>query len=157
SLAELEVAIGAVRGNFSAGPIMARKEQDFAAVLSAHTAELQRSPGKAWLDLVREDFAKATHLRNAIEHFDAANGPARRELMEDSVTLTAAVEEQLQSPARRGFVQAAEHAAISAELAEHTLIMTGAAVLAVVLLVSVALVLSISLPVRRLTVAIRSM
>ena len=156
SLSELEVAIGAVRGNFASGPAMARKEQDFAAVLAAHTAELQRSPGKAWLDLVREDFAKATHLRNAIEHFDSANGPARHQLLEDSATLTAAVEEQLQAPARLGLLQAAEHAATSAELAEHMLTMTGAAVLAVVLLVAVALALSISLPVRRLTVAIRS-
>ena len=156
SLAELEVAIGAVRGNFASGPVMARKEQDFAAVLAAHTAELQRSPGKVWLDLVREDFAKATHLRNAIEHFDSANGPARHQLLEDSASLTAAVEEQLQAPARLGLLQAAEHAATSAELAEHMLTMTGAAVLAVVLLVSVALALSISLPVRRLTVAIRS-
>ena len=157
SLADLEVAIGAIHGNLSSGPIMARKEQDFAAVLATHTAELQRSPGKAWLDLVRTEFAKATHLRNAIEHFDLANGPARHQLLEDSATLTAAVEQQLQGPARLGLLQAAEHAATSAAMAEHMLTMTGAAVLAVVLLVSVALALSISLPVRRLTIAIRSM
>jgi diguanylate cyclase (GGDEF)-like protein len=157
SLSELEVAIAAVRGNFAPGPVMARREQDFAAVLAAHTAELQHSPGKAWLDLVHEDFATATRLRVAIEHFDAANGPARHALLEDSAILTAAVEEQLQTPARLGLLQSAEHAATSAEVAERTLTATGAAVLAVALLVSVALALSISLPVRRLTVAIRSM
>jgi diguanylate cyclase (GGDEF)-like protein len=157
SLSELEVAIAAIRGNFAVGAAMARREQDFAAVLNAHTAELQKSPGRAWLDLLHEDFGTATRLRVAIEHFDAANGPARRELLEDSATLTAAVEEQLQDPARLGLLQAAEHAATSAEIAEHTLTMTGAAVVGVVLLVSVALALSISLPVRRLTVAIRSM
>jgi diguanylate cyclase (GGDEF)-like protein len=109
------------------------------------------------LDLVHDDFATATRLRVAIEHFDAANGPARREWLEESANLTAAVEEQLQEPARFGLLQAAEHAASSAEIAEHTLTMTGAAVLGVVLVVSIALALSISLPVRRLTVAIRSM
>ena len=157
SLAELEVAISAVRGNFASGPAMGRKEEEFTAVLSAHAAELQRSPGKAWLDLVHEDFATATRLRLAIERFDAANGPARHELLEESATLTAGVEGRLQVPARQGLLQAAEHAASSAEIAEHTLTLTGVAVLAVVLLVSVALALSISLPVRRLTLAIRSM
>jgi diguanylate cyclase (GGDEF)-like protein len=155
SLSDLEIAIAAIRGNFAPGPIMARREQDFAAVLAAHTPELQRSPGKAWLGVVREDFATAVRLRVAIEHFDAASGPARHELLEDSATLLAAVEELLQDPARLGLLQAAEHAATSAEAAEHTLTMTGAGVLAVVLLVSVALVLSISLPVRRLTAATR--
>jgi diguanylate cyclase (GGDEF)-like protein len=157
SLSELEVAIAAIRGNFAVGAAMARREQDFASVLNAHTAELQKSPGRAWLDLVHEDFATATRLRVAIEHFDAANGPARRDLLEESANLTAAVEEQLQEPSRLGLLQAAEHAASSAEIAEHTLTMTGAAVLGVVLIVSIALALSISLPVRRLTVAIRSM
>ena len=157
SLSELEAAIAAIRGNFAVGTAMARREQDFASILTAHVAELQKSPGRAWLDLVHEDFATATRLRVAIEHFDAANGPARRELLEDSATLTATVEEQLQEPARLGLLQAAEHAASAAEIAEHTLTMTGAAVLGVALIISVALALSISLPVRRLTVAIRSM
>ena len=157
SLAELEAAIAAIRGNFAVGAAMARREQDFTSILTAHTPELQKSPGRAWLDLVHEDFATATRLRVAIEHFDAANGPARRELLEDSATLTAAVEEQLQEPARLGLLLAAEHAASAAEIAEHTLTMTGAAVLGVALIISVALALSISLPVRRLTVTIRSM
>ena len=155
SLSELEVAIDAIRGTFAPGPVLARKEQAFATVLTANNAELQRSPGKAWLDLVHEDFATATRLRLAIEHFDAANGPARHELLEDSAALTAAVEEQLQEPARIGLLQAAQHAATSAQVAEQTLTMTGAAVLGVALLVSIALALSISLPVRRLTAATR--
>jgi diguanylate cyclase (GGDEF)-like protein len=155
SLSELEIAISAIRGNLAAGPAMARKEANFTAVLAAHTTELQHSPGKAWLGLVREDFATACRLRLAIDHFDAANGPARHELLEESASLTAAVERQLQDPARFGLLQAARHAAVSAAVAERTLTMTGAAVLWVVVIVSVSLVLSISLPVRRLTVATR--
>lgn len=155
SLSELEIAINAIRGNLTSGPAIVRKERDFATTLAAHTAELQRSPGKAWLDLVREGFATAVHLRLAIERFDAANGPARRELLEDSANLTAAIQEQLQAPARLGLLQAAQRSATSAELAERTLTMTGAFVFGVVLIASVALALSISLPVRRLTNAIR--
>ncbi|MDB6046861.1 MAG: hypothetical protein JWM63_5412 [Gammaproteobacteria bacterium] len=155
SLSELEVAIDAIRGNVSAPGLISRREQDFSAVLATHSEELSHSPGKAWLELVREDFAEAVRLRFAIERFDGANGPARRDLLEESATLTAGVEEQLQEPARRGLLQAAEHAATSAEIAEHTLTMTGAAVLGVVLLVWVVLALGISLPVRRLTAATR--
>jgi diguanylate cyclase (GGDEF)-like protein len=155
SLSELEVAIDAIRGNVGAPSLISRREQDFSAVLAAHSEELSHSPGKAWLELVREDFADAVRLRFAIERFDGANGPARRDLLEESATLTAGVEEQLQEPARRGLLQAAQHAATSAEIAEHTLTMTGAAVLGVVLLVWVALALGISLPVRRLTAATR--
>ena len=155
SLAELEVAIDAIRGSSSAAALMSRQEHDFTAVLAAHSDELTRSPGKAWLELVREDFAEAVRLRLAIERFAGANGPARHDLLEESATLTAGVEEQLQEPARRGLLQAAQHAATSAEIAEHTLTMTGAAVLGVVLLVWVVLALGISLPVRRLTAATR--
>jgi diguanylate cyclase (GGDEF)-like protein len=155
SLSELEIAINGIRGNLTSGAALGRKEQDFAATLAAHRAELQHSPGKAWLALVQEGFATACHLRFAIEHFDATNGPARRELLEDSANLTAAVQELLQDPARVGLLQAAQHAATSAELAERTLAMTGAAVFGVVLIVSAALGVSISLPVRRLTNATR--
>ena len=156
SLAELEQAINAVRGN-PGRPFLAREEQAFAAVLSTHTAELQRSPGKAWLAMVREDFAAAARLRLAIEHFDAAQGPARHELLEDSSALTTTVERQLQEPARLGLLQAAQHAATAAAVAERTLTITGAAVLGVVLVVSVVLALSISLPVRRLITATRQL
>jgi diguanylate cyclase (GGDEF)-like protein len=94
-------------------------------------------------------------LRLSIEHFDAASGPARHELMEDSAALTTAVEARLQEPARLGLLRAAQHAATAAAIAERTLTLTGAAVLGVVLIVSIALALSISLPVRRLTTATR--
>ena len=54
SLAELQVAIDAIRGSFGAPALTGRREHEFAAVLAAHTDELLRSPGKAWLELVRE-------------------------------------------------------------------------------------------------------
>jgi diguanylate cyclase (GGDEF)-like protein len=155
SLSELAAAINAVRGNFAEGTAIAQREQDFRAVLNAHTAELLRSPGRTWLELVREDFVAASRLRIAIDRFDATNGTARRELLEESAALTAGVQEELQAPARRGLLEGAQHAATSAEMAERTLTVTGAAVLAVALVVSVLLALSISLPVRRLTATTR--
>ena len=153
SLAELASAINAVRGNFAASPVIAQREHEFMATLEAHNAELQRSPGRNWLDLEKQDFAQAVRLRLAIDKFDASNDTARRQFLEESAALTAGVQQYLQEPARRGLMEAAARAATSAEGAERTLTMTGIAVVSVVFIVSVLLVASISMPVRRLTAA----
>jgi diguanylate cyclase (GGDEF)-like protein len=155
SLSELAAAINAVRGNFGASTIISQREHEFESVLESHSAELLRSPGRTWLELEREDFNQAVKLRLAIERFDTTNGTERREFLEESSALTAGVQQQLQEPARRGLMDAAARAATAAEDAQHTLTMTGVAVLAVVLVVSVLLVVSISLPVRRLTATTR--
>jgi len=154
SLAELQSAIDGVRGNEDSAAIE-RRERDFSAVLKAHAAELEASPGRAWVTLVRDDFAEAVRLRQAIAHYDEASGGELHTLLEESAALTASVQELLQKPARSGLYQAAQHAAAAAEVAERTLAWSGAAVLGLLLLVSVLLTLSISLPVRRLTAATR--
>jgi diguanylate cyclase (GGDEF)-like protein len=155
SLAELESAINAVRGNFDTSAVIARRERDFMAVLDAHDAEFENSPGHAWLSLVRHDFQAAARLRQQIARYDEQSGAEWHNLLEDSAALTEGVQEQLQRPARAGLLQAAQHAATAAEVAEHTLRDTGASVFALLALVSVLLVGSISLPVRRLTAATR--
>ncbi len=153
SLAELASAINAVRGNFAASAVIALREREFVTALETHNTELQRSPGRNWLDLEKQDFAQAVKLRLAIERFDATNDAARRQFLEESAALTGGVQQYLQEPARRGLMDAAARAATSAEVAEQTLTKTDVAVLVVILLVSVLLVVSISLPVRRLTAA----
>jgi diguanylate cyclase (GGDEF)-like protein len=154
SLAELLAAIDRVRGNEDPATI-ARRERDFNAVLDMHDAELQLSPGQAWVTLVRDDFAEAVRLRQAIAHLDEASDGEWHKLLEESAALTASVQDLLQKPARSGLYRAAQHAATAAEVAERTLAWSGAAVLALLLLVSALLTLSISLPVRRLTAATR--
>ena len=155
SLAELESAINAVRGNFDIPAVIAHRERDFMAVLDAHESEFENSPGRAWLSLVRQDFQAAARLRLQIQRYDEQSGAAWHSLLEDSAALTEGVQEQLERPARAGMLQAAQHAASAAEVAEHTLRDTGAVVFALLALVSVLLVGSISLPVRRLTAATR--
>ena len=155
SLAELASAINTVRGNVATPGETARRERDFRAVLNAHAAEFESSPGRAWLGLVRQDFAQAARLRREIGRYDAQSGPQWHGLREDSAALTLGVQQQLQMPARLGLVRAAQHAATAAEEAEQTLRKTAAAVLGLVLLVSLMLAVSISVPVRRLTAATR--
>ncbi|GAC1456969.1 MAG: hypothetical protein PVS2B3_02370 [Steroidobacteraceae bacterium] len=155
SLAELAAAVDAVRGAPGNAPALAQRERDFSAVLTAHGAELQTSPGRAWLAMIREDMALATRLRLQVARYDAASGPEWHALLEESATLTAGVDELLQKPARRELLLAAQRTARSAEVAERTLVNTGAAVLALLVFVSLFLVMGISLPVRRLTAATR--
>jgi diguanylate cyclase (GGDEF)-like protein len=154
SLAELSAAINAVRANSAAtSPIITQREKSFSAALEAHNAELQRSPGRTWLELEKEDFAQAVKLRVAIDKFDSTNDAARRQFLEESAALTGGVQQYLQEPARRGLMDAAARAATAAEIAEQTLTKSSLAVLAVVLLVSLLLLVGISMPVRRLTAA----
>src|SRR5438067_1527291 len=155
SLAELAAAMNAVRGMIATPEVTARRERDFTAVLNAHSAEFQSSPGQAWLGLVRQDFAQAARLRSEIERYDAQSAPQWHSLREDSAVLTVGVQQELQMPARLGLLQAAQHAATATEEAQHTLRNTAAAVLGLVLLVSLMLAVSISVPVRRLTAATR--
>ena len=155
SLSELAAAISALRGDVEVPAVIAKREQDFEAALTAHDAELLRSPGRNWLDLLRQDFALAVKMRHAIEKFDASNGQARHEFLEESASLMASVEERFQEPARRGLMAAAAQTVTAAQIAEHTLTMTGATVVAVALLISVLLAFSITLPARRLINATR--
>ncbi|HYM28551.1 MAG TPA: diguanylate cyclase, partial [Steroidobacteraceae bacterium] len=155
SLAELESAINAVRGNVATARVIARRERDFMALLDAHQSEFLASPGVAWLSLVRQDFQEAVQLRVQTARYDAQSAAEWHSLVEDSAALVVGVQEQLQKPARAGLERAAQHAASAAEAAEQTLRNTAAEVLGLLLLVSVLLVVSISLPVRRLTAATR--
>jgi diguanylate cyclase (GGDEF)-like protein len=155
SLSALATAIDAVRYSYGAPAAVAARERTFERVLRAHAAELSRSPGSAWMEVVQSDFARAVRLRRDIERLDATDAAARRALLEQSGTLTRQVQSELQAPARIGLLDAARHAAISAEAAEHTVTVSGVATLAVMVIVSALLVLSISLPVRRLTAATR--
>jgi len=156
SLSELESAINAVRGTTAAKPgVIARREEDFRALVDLHAAELTVSPGRAWLTQLRQDFAAAVRLRLQIAGYDETSGPEWHSQLEDSAALTAAIQVQLQKPARLGLVRAAQHAAKAAEAADATLRTNAAAVLGLLLLVSVLVTVSISLPVRRLTAATR--
>ncbi|HSY05170.1 MAG TPA: EAL domain-containing protein [Steroidobacteraceae bacterium] len=155
SLAELALAINAVRGSVDSPAVIVRRERDFMAVLDGHEAEFQSSPGKAWLGLVRQDFKQAARLRLQMERYDAQSGPEWHRLFEDSAAITEAVQHQLQQPADRALLLAAERAGTAAAWAERTLRNTAAVVLALLLAVWALLAASISLPVRRLTAATR--
>jgi diguanylate cyclase (GGDEF)-like protein len=155
SLSGLATAIDAVRYSDELPALITARERNFEAVLRADAAELARSPGQAWMDVVQSDFERAVRLRRDTERLDARDLAARRALLEQSNVLTAGVQTELQAPARREMLDAARYAAVSAEAAEQTVTNSGVAILIVMVIVSALLVVSISLPVRRLTAATR--
>ncbi|HEY6515300.1 MAG TPA: EAL domain-containing protein [Steroidobacteraceae bacterium] len=155
SLSALATAIDAVRYTDGSPALVTARERNFEAVLRAHGAELGRSPGRAWMDVVRSDFDRAVRLRRDAERLDARDLGARRALLQQSNVLTADVQSELQAPARQALLDAAHHAAVSAEAAEQTVTDSGVAILIVMVIVSALLLVSISLPVRRLTAATR--
>jgi len=155
SLSALAKAIDAVRYSYGSPTATAARERNFEAVLRAHAADLSRSPGRAWMDVVQADFERAVRLRRDIARLDARDTTARRALLEQSNVLTAGVQSELQAPARKNLLDAARYAATSAETAEQTATISGLAILIVMAIVSALLVASISVPVRRLTAATR--
>src|SRR5438270_10248597 len=102
SLAELHTAINAVRGNLTPSAVIAQREREFREVLHAHSAEFEASPGRAWLSLVRQDFAEAARLRRASERYDGESGPLWHSLREDSAALTSAFSGSCSCPRARG-------------------------------------------------------
>jgi diguanylate cyclase (GGDEF)-like protein len=155
SLSALATAIDAVRYVDGSPALIAAREHVFEAVLRAHAAELARSPGQAWVGVVQSDFERAVRLRRDTERLDARDLAARRVLLEQSNALTMEVQTELQAPARQQMLDAARYAAVSAEAAEQTVTDSGIAILIVMAVVSALLLVSISLPVRRLTAATR--
>ncbi len=155
SLSQLEGAIDAVREGDGSPGLIAARERRLLEVLRAHAAELDRSPGAGWVQVVRSDFDRTIRLRRMLARLDARDGTEREALLAQSNSLTTAVQDELLAPTRHALLAASHHAAVAAEAAEHTVTLTGTAVLGVMLLVSVLLAVSISLPVRRLTAATR--
>jgi diguanylate cyclase (GGDEF)-like protein len=155
SLSALATAIDAVRNSYGSPAQVAVSERHFETVLRTRSPDLARSPGRAWTEVVRSDFERAVRLRRAMERIDARDLSARRTLLQQSNILISNVQSELLAPARSGLLDAAHYAAISAEAAQHTVTVSGMAVLIVMAIVSALLVVSISVPVRRLTAATR--
>jgi diguanylate cyclase (GGDEF)-like protein len=164
SLADLSRAAAALRASamsLVAAPSTAvahAATQDgavFSALLRAHSAELATSPGRAWLDLEREDFATASReqarfleIEQELETTRAAFDSAAREL----ATL---VEAKLQRPAWQALTLEAGRARLTAEKAQSHLVRVAMTVLGVVLVITGLVAVGIMAPARRLLAGTR--
>jgi diguanylate cyclase (GGDEF)-like protein len=155
SLVDLSQAAAALRAVTDLNEDATRAERDFAATLDRNSDELMRSPGAAWMEIVRDDFKQSVLLRHEVNQFDTSNERDHRDFLGSGATLISDAQTLLQAPARRALSAAATRAAQAADAAQRALVSTGIAVVAVVLLVSLVLALRISVPVRRLMHATR--
>jgi diguanylate cyclase (GGDEF)-like protein len=166
SLIELARALNAMRDSATAA--LARPGQDtddrarrdeaaFRRVLRAHLAEFERSPGAAWLELVREDLVAAGRQRRAVAALDEGLAESRQGFATAAAGLQQLVHARLQDPAWAALRESARTARVTAEKSERLLFWFGIVVLAVIVTVSTAAVLSVVVPVRRLIAGTRKL
>jgi len=159
SLAEMSRAAASLRASLrmlSAAPspesirAVTRDEAAFADLLRAHEAEFARAPGRAWLELMQEDFAAA--VRSGLRFLEAQQNieTARVAFDQSARSLAARVDSELQKPAWQALTQAAGRARIAAQNTELHLTRVTAGILLVVLIIAGIIVYGIAAPVRRL-------
>jgi diguanylate cyclase (GGDEF)-like protein len=127
-----------------------RDRAAFAALMRAHSTELARSPGRAWLELELDDFATASTAAEQFLGTEQRIEAARDEVDASAQALTALIESELQRPAWAALTEAAAQARITAETARSHLAYVAMAVLAVLVAVAAAIGYGIVGPARRL-------
>ncbi|MFO1426651.1 MAG: EAL domain-containing protein [Steroidobacteraceae bacterium] len=159
SLTDLAMALESIRAAAVAeGPlslerssnVMTRAEQQFDKTLREHRDELARSPGTAWLELLREDTNRARRTRQAALEYrgtiDRLRGEFLRERGETDLRLRA----ELSEPARRRIAEGASRAEQIAHDASDSVAQVSLGALAVVLLVLAVTGYAVAAPIRRL-------
>jgi diguanylate cyclase (GGDEF)-like protein len=163
SLAALADALTAARNDAthalgtSAAPLERATlgESRFQASLADHAADLSRSPGAAWLELVQQDFARAVELRRRIGHLDAGLESRRSEFAASGGALTVRIRDDVEGPAWHRLRFATDEAKNAVADAERAI---GDAILRagfLALLGMLAIAWTVTRPVRRLTAGTR--
>jgi len=122
----------------------------FTAILRAHSAELTRSVGRAWLDLEHEDFAIASRAQAHVLEIQQQIETARAVFDVSARELAAQIEIRLQRPAWRALTLEAGRARATAEKAQNRLANVAMSVLGVVLIIAGFITFGILTPARRL-------
>lgn len=164
--AELELELGRLRAAFNdyliSGPKVSDKAlraatRSFRATVAEYRDELQRSPGRSWVELVEEDLGRAERLRQKVLRHDASIETLRERFTESGLQLPLRLETTLAAPANRAVAESAESAVDATRSAELAIRRLTYLVLAVTLVVSLLTMLAVIRPVRRLTHATRAL
>lgn len=143
------------RGRVERAGDVERAERAFREVLDSHAPELERSPGRVWLELAREDFARAVAQRRAVIRLDEMIEKSRQEFAAAAARIQEQVHADLQEPAWRALGAAARSARLTVEDTERMLGVVSAGMLFVILCVAVLTAQGITVPVRRLMAGTR--
>jgi diguanylate cyclase (GGDEF)-like protein len=162
SLNELDRAIDLSRSDATKAlaygpvtPVATEGEVLLRRTLKTYREEFARSPGSAWLGLMDEDVAQVIDLRRRVQRLEAAIEEGRAAFAADGEALTAAVHDELEAPAWRGFIAEAAAARAAVEASARSI---GSATFKAILLALLALAITawaITWPVRRMTAGTR--
>ena len=164
--AELELDLGRLRTAFNGYLVGGAEGSESAlrtatrslrATFSEYRGELQKSPGRAWTELVEEDLAQVERLQLEVIGQDQQIQTLRGHFAESGLQLPLRLDSALAEPASRALVESAETAAAATRSAEDAIEQLVYRVLAVTLLVSLLTVLAVTIPVKRLTTATRAL
>ena len=164
--AELELELGRLRAAFNdylvSGPKVSDKAlraatRSFRATVAEYRDELQRSPGRSWVELVEQDLGRAERLRQKVLGHDASIETLRGRFAESGLQLPLRLETVLAAPASRAVAESAESAVDATRSAGLAIRRLTYLVLGVTLLVSLLTMLAVIRPVRRLTHATRAL
>ena len=163
TMKEMAAALDAARGDamheFDLGSARAIRETpgeaQFRGVLHMHDAELNQSPGTAWLALVVEDFDRAVQLRQTAQVLRGEVEAGRAEFSAAGEMLAAQIREQYEVPAWSRFTTATASATQSLQgAAQDVKDATAKAVLAALFVLAVTTIV-VTWPIRRLTASAR--
>jgi len=163
--ADLEVALGRLRAALNDYLVASEPDTEsrlrsatraFATVIAEHRRGLSRSPGRAWVELLEEDFAQIETLQRRVLQQDAAVVALRERFTESGLQLPFRLDVVLAEPASRALAESADSAANATRSAESAISRLTYLVLAAILLVSLLTILAVTGPVRRLTRATRA-
>jgi diguanylate cyclase (GGDEF)-like protein len=159
SLTELATAVNAIRAAAldnglaafdQPSPTLTRAEQQFERLLQRDRADLRRSPGVAWLELSREDLARARRARQAAQSTRAEISETSSRFLVRRADIEQRTRVELVEPARRKMADAAVRAEQIARDANEAVANVSLRVLAIVLLVFAGTGFAIAAPIRRL-------
>ncbi len=159
SLMELAAAVNDLQSAAMAGGSAAidlpasalpRAEQQLRAALRTHSAELLRSPGAAWMELMRDDLARAERARKSAQQRRAEVQDATGAFLSRISEAATRVRSELAEPARRQIAAGATRAQEIARDANEAVAKVSIGVLSVVLLVFAITGYGVVTPIRRL-------
>jgi diguanylate cyclase (GGDEF)-like protein len=152
AISDLQAAamLAASASNDLSSTSLNRAEGRVQAAMRLHEAELRRSPGGAWLELMRDDLSRAGAARRAalgrLAEIQDANAAFLSRLDEAESRIDA----ELTEPARRQIAEGAQRAQVIAAEAQESVRNVSVSVLAIVLGVFVLTAAGIVTPLRRL-------
>jgi diguanylate cyclase (GGDEF)-like protein len=124
-------------------------------ILDSHREEFTRSPGRAWLELMDEDVARAIALRQRAQQLDSDIEADREAFAASGEALTAAVHYEVEAPAWRDFVAEAGRARAAVEASARGIESAAFKSVLLVLLALAVTTWAITWPVRRMTAGTR--